>query len=793
MKRPVGTRLLGLLAGLLVVLCAASEIPEPQPLEQLRTDAKMYHTQFMDHLEASMARLNESLYDWREQGHPHAHLGALASHSMDVLTNLDNLASSEVPGASGPQRRQRRNLSQIYDEASRQVAEERLAGVTAEAEARYAEAVDLLQSAAASAIQNNTEDLMARLADKLRAGGVVSTGKIVSEQLQTLQLADTVAESIRGLVPEFDGAASKGLGDVLSGGLSGLTEGISDGLSNIFGGSLFGRFREEEPPAPGMAAPAPEDQAGLTVDLAYDDDKLVVSTGVADAAEIYERVEAPDGVTVTPLNREAGEGTNAPYDPLLDDTVSRSDFYKERNEVFDRFDDEVELSAQAKTQRRSLQSARESPINVDAIIQRVDSSLEAMRAMRERGIAVSKETTEAIKARLAAARTRFKDMTSEYVGQGIVSGRRLSQTVSGDDDDDFLVFPGESVPTARDLIGSGRDKIIDGDSQDESSTVSAMDSPRSPEDSDNSIAFIPIMPMAMSQEINFVFIPVDGATDAEELMEFVANTVMSVIAEATMSMITGDFMYPGMDLAVFDAYDPSYELPDGTAPLGFGPVQLETATTYHEPHSATQKRRRLKSSAQSMTNLLEDSYDLEVFFYDPVWFDSASKMMLYDDEIPELSLAIRLGGPEDMGGLPPDVLMFLAESEAMMDAIMANAMMPSYSVFQASANQANAQANNDNLADAIVKKLQSAYGAYGEPSKAQDPHYYSASELDIKWLGVMFGAVGIVLIIAIGAITAFQSRAQTSHPGYVVIDDIRAVQPHQATKLSSRKTSNLPA
>ena len=141
MKRPVGTRLLGLLAGLLVVLCAASEIPEPQPLEQLRTDAKMYQTQFMDHLEASMARLNESLYDWREQGHPHAHLGALASHSMDVLTNLDNLASSEVPGASGPQRRQRRNLSQIYDEASRQVAEERLAGVTAEAEARGSAAV----------------------------------------------------------------------------------------------------------------------------------------------------------------------------------------------------------------------------------------------------------------------------------------------------------------------------------------------------------------------------------------------------------------------------------------------------------------------------------------------------------------------------------------------------------------------------------------------------------------------------------------------------------------------------
>ena len=57
----------------------------------------------------------------------------------------------------------------------------------------------------------------------------------------------------------------------------------------------------------------------------------------------------------------------------------------------------------------------------------------------------------------------------------------------------------------------------------------------------------------------------------------------------------------------------------------------------------------------------------------------------------------------------------------------------------------------------------------------------------------MFGAIGIVLIVAIGAITAFHGRSQASHPGYVVIEDIRAVQPQQAGKHPSRKTSNLPA
>ena len=795
MKRPVIMGLFGLLAGFLVVLCAASEIPEPQSLEQLRAGAKMYHDQFMQHLEASMAKLNETLHDWRDSGHPHAHLGPLAARSVDVLASLDSLVSSEAPSA-------RRKLSQIYDETSRQMAEERLAGVTAEAEARYAEAVELLQSAAMSAVQNSTEDLVARLAEKLKVEGVVSPGKVLSEQLQTLKLADTVAESIRGLVPEFnDGDASRGLGDVLSGGLPGLAGGLGDGLGSIFSGPLFGRLRgdKDEAPAPEMAAPAPEAQTGLDVDLAYEDDKLVVSQEVYEAdVDESEPVEGPNGVTITPLELGAAKGTAAPYDPLLDDTVTRADFYKERDEVFDRFDEDVELTAQVKTQRRALQSKSDSPFNVDALIQRVESSLDVLRSMRERGIAVSKETAMAIKARAAAARQKFNDMAStasKDVRQGIAPGRRLSQAES-DDADDFLVFPGEPMPRSMSSSVDAQDAIIDSDSLDyERATVSGMDSTPFLEDLDEAFAFMPIMPVMMSQEIHFVFIPMDASADAEQLMESVADTIISVIAESTMSMMTGDLVYPGMDLSMFDTYDSSYELPDGVAPLGYGPVHLETTHTYREPSSATQKRRRLKSSVQSMTDLLEDSYDLEVFFYDPAWFDSASKMMMYDDEIPELSLAIRLGGPEDMGGLPPDVLMFLAESEFLMDAILANAMMPSYSVFEASANQAKAQADNENLADTIVKKLQSAYGAYGEPSKARDP-YYSASELDIKWLGVMFGAVGIVLIIAIGAITAFQSRAQTSHPGYVVIDDIQAVQPHYhqgTTKVSSRKTSNLPA
>ena len=852
MRRPVGSLLFAVLSAWLVLMGGASE---PESLEQLRKDTRIYHKQFMEHMEASLAKLNESLYDWREQGRPHSHLGALASHSVEVLTNLEDLVSSDASELH------RRKLHQIYDEASRQAAEERLAGVTAEAEARYEEAIQLLQSAAATAIQNNTEDLMAQFAEKLRANGVVSTGKIISDQLQALQLADNVAEKIRGLVPEFNSSADRGLGDVLSGGLSGL----GDGIGNLFGGSLLNRLRKGrgEAPAPEMAAPAPEVQEDLNVELANEDDILLVSTENPNSALIGQPVQVSSSVSVTPLQRdsednaasEIARNTNEANNPVLGEEVSRADFYQEINDVFDRFDGESGLSGQANTQRRALRSTDESSIDADAIISGVESSLETLRSMRERRIAVSKEMTEAIKARAADARQRFKDMVSG-ISHSSPPGRRLQQFNAAVDEqqksaeDGFLIFPGEPEGPFSDRTKSdeGGDKIIDEDSAvmeeapvkeapvkeapvteepvkeapvkeapvteepvkeapvkevsteepvDESS--SAIEDPPMPDD-DQPIIVMPMMPI-VSQEINFVFIPMD----AEALIKSVAEVLMSTMAQAAVPMMPADeYIFFEVDLGLFDAYDASYELPDGTAPIGFGPVEIQASSNYHEPVSATQRRRRLKSSVQSMTNLLEDSYDLELYLYDPTWFNSASKLMLdgdSDQDIAELSLAIRFGGPEDLGGLPPDVLLFLAESEAIMDAMMSGMMTPSYSVFDASADQAKAHADNENLADTIVHKLQSAYGAYGaygQPARAQglyssDPRGYSTSDFDLKWLGVMFGAVGIVLIIAIGAITAFQSRAQTP-PGYVVIEDIRAIQPqHQAPSKSTRKTSNLPA
>lgn len=748
--------------------------------------AGSYHEKFMAHVESSLAKLNDTLHDWKERGLAHEYIGSVAASSVDVLTHLDDLVSSPTSTT------QRRHLSQIYDEASQRAAEERLASVTADAEARYAQAVTLLQDAAQKAIQNNTEDLMARLADKLRTNNVLTSGKIISDQLQALELADQVTELARGLVPEYDGGDSKGLVDSLTG-----------ALGNVFDGSLINRLRPGRDTAEGAGSPAPE--------VVETDDSVVITAkeptpetvdGVPLGA-VGEPVQVSTSVTVTPLERAEGEeGKRAagapapevaaapklPLDPSLNGEVSRADFYKEANEVFDRFDEEGKVSEQANVMRRSLRAARRSSIDANALIQKVESSMDALRSMRERGMAVSEDTATAIKARASAARKRLEDMKFAH-GRHLFQDKVVdadSPTDSMDSDNSgFLTFPGETVQSLHDRIASDPDGIIDEE------TVSAMD---------ETLIMMPMMPMMVSQEISFVFIPIDKATDAEELIESVADVVMSTIAEASMSMFMGLEMGEEVDLEMFDAYDASYELPDGQPPFGFGGVRMDTSSSYREPRSAIKKRRNLKSNAK-MIDLasVNDSYELELYFNDPTWFNSAI-VMDGDDDLAELSLAIRLSGPEDMGGLPPDVLMFIAESEALMDA-MSTMLMPSYKVFDAVANEAVANAQrSDNFADAIVSRLQSTYGAYGQPARAQslysaDPRggVYSYSSFDFRWLGVMFGAVGIVLILAVGFITAFQNRSPA--PGYVVIEDIQSVQPSKVVtaKPANRKTSNLPA
>ena len=772
MRKTTMQRFAALCVALLVVL-VASTMGSHGAQSELSRDH--HRDKLMARMESSLAKLNDTLHDWKDRGMANSHLGAVAARSADVITKLDDLvdAGPSTNAAVAVALQRRRRLSQIYDEASKQAAEERLASVTAEAEARYADAIVLLQDAATKAIQNNTEDLMARMAEKLRNNNVVSTGKIISDQLQALQLADQVTEIARGLVPEFNPGAGKELGN------------------GLFDGTLLDRLRpkKEAEKGAGTAAAAEEE---VSVDV------VVVS---ADGELPPEPVKVSPNATATP---------SVPFDPTIGEEVTRADFYREAGEVFDRFDGEGTTTSgdQAVTmRRRALRSSLStSSINVDALIQKVESSLDALKSMHERGVAVSEETAAAIRSRALDVRQRLQDMNFAH-------GRRhLSQDdsiIDGDapdsqseDTEEVLIFPGETLESLHSRIASDPDGIIDAPEPDASAS----------DDELLTMLMMPAIPMVMSQEINFVFVPVADTTDAEELIQSVADVVMSTIAEASMSMFMGFDMGEELDLGMFGAYDDTYELPEGKAPHGFGALQLDTSSSYREPRSATAKRRRrLQASHQSVQSMdmasVNDSYELELYFYDPAWFNSAqaSEMLVQDDDgLAELSLAIRLSGPEDMGGLPPDVLLFIAESEMIMDAMASAMAMPSYSVFDAGANKVIAQAqNSENLADTIVNNLQSTYGAYGQPARTHglystDPRGYQSSDFDLRWLGVMFGAVGIVLIVAIGFITAFQNQRGAQVPrGYVVIEDVQSVQPSKvitaAKPAANRKTSNLPA
>ena len=772
MRKTTMQRFAALCIALLVVL-VTSTMGSHGAQSELSRDHH-HRDKLMARMESSLAKLNDTLHDWKDRGMANSHLGTVAARSADVITKLDDLvaAGPSTNAAVAAALQRRRRLSQIYDEASKQAAEERLASVTAEAEARYADAIVLLQDAATKAIQNNTEDLMARMADKLRNNNVVSTGKIISDQLQALQLADQVTELARGLVPEFNAGAGKEQG------------------KGLFDGTLINMLRPKKEVEVGAGTAAAAEEVSV--------DDVVVS---ADGELPQESVKVSTNATAT---------QSVPFDPAIGEEVTRADFYREAGEVFDRFDGEGTTTSEGQAitmRRRALRSSLStSSINVDALIQKVESSLDALRSMHERGVAVSEETAAAIRSRALDATQRLQDMNFAH-------GRRhLSQEdsiIDGDapnsqseDTEDFLTFPGETLESLHSRIASDPDGIIDAPEPDASAS----------DDELLMMSMMPAIPVVMSQEINFVFIPVADTTDAEELIQSVADVVMSTIAEASMSMFMGFDMGEELDLSMFGAYDDTYELPEGKAPHGFGALQLDTSSSYREPRSATAKRRRrLQASHQSVQSMdlasVKDSYELELYFYDPAWFHSAqaSEMLVQDDEgFAELSLAIRLSGPEDMGGLPPDVLLFIAESEMIADAMASAMAMPSYSVFDAGANKVIAQSqNSENLADTIVNKLQSTYGAYGQPARTHglystDPRGYQSSDFDLRWLGVMFGAVGIVLIVAIGFITAFQNqRGAQVPPGYVVIEDIQSVQPSKvitaAKPAANRKTSNLPA
>jgi hypothetical protein len=782
----VGTRItLLVLLGLFVrcSYCLAHGAPgEPSHTRDgVRKDMRDYHDQFMAHVETSLSRLNDSLHDWKDHGLSHLRLGEVAKHGVEVLNTLESAVSSAaMDGLSS-----RRRLHQIYDEASQAAAAERLAGAQAKAEGRLQEAMELLQDAAYKAVQNNTEDLVATLAERLTQNNIVSPGKAISDQLRSLELVSQVEELARGIVPEFNGGM------------------------NLFDGSLLNRLRPNR---------QDKNDGGQTLAGAQDppedvEDDVVVSDSDGDIAfnstmdgPLGVPIQVSENVQVTPLQREGdGSADDAQYVPLLDNEDTRADFYKEKNDVFDRFDDQA--SGQGIVARRALLSgAGTLSIDADALIQRVDSSLEAFRAMKSRGITVSKETADAVKLRATEARERYQSIVSDAV-QG--KGRRLSSADSagslakdarsdvivtsldvdtfvdsvageGDQGDDgYLTFPGEPIVSEFDRIRKEADGVVDGDEGPNMDYTSMF-------------PMMPFMPVGMmSQEINFVFVPLANATDAEELVQSVVDTVIATLAESSMMpMMPYDF-----DTAMFDAYDPDQEVADSAATRGvLGPLDPYSGiSSYKEVESASQRRRRrLKSSVQSMNNLMDDLYEIEVYVYDPVWFSTAHASHLVEnaeeeDDVMAISLAIRLAGPEDLGGLPPDVLRFIAESDALMEEFM-----PRLPMFDAPALSRQQPSSSDAIADKIVQKLKSTYM---QPSSSQGMYgrEYLGSEFDLRWLGVMFGAVGIVLIVAIGSITAIQSKNKTP-PGYVILEDIQGAKViSQSKPAAGRRTSNLPA
>lgn len=681
--------------------------------ERTRQELNAYHDQFINHVETSLSHLNETLHKWRHHegtSRAHAYLSQATKHSVEALTRLEDIVTSHEEGGSTTTRRA---LKQIYDDTSKAEADKRLDDAKRRAEAKFKNAIGLLQEAAQKAAQNTSAELLDQLNARIEGRNLVSSGKILSEELQTVQMASKLFDLTKGLFPVGE---------------------------------------SDDSPLP---SPAKAEEPSTSPPMAE---------GVSNQAPLAENL--------TPF-----------------------DFYKEKSAVFDRFDDTlpaVPQGSEGPLMRRRLSEASNADKKQE-IIKNVEASLEAIRSLRESHLALTKESVENIRKAAEHSRSSYAKLVQESVNKS--SRRRLYQDTvidSGDSDaEEFLTFPGESYSDDLSrLAAKSPDEVID------------YEDP------------------VILETTTIYLIPVSNTTDAEELIDQIVRIIMASMAEAAVPV----------DLGMFDAYPPATN-PDM-------PPEMEHNASwmpYYEKTSAVKRRRRLNSMmGQDISNHgleFDDSYDLTVYVYDPVWFrDAQDKKILSsfgneedqysltgDDDSFQISMAIRMSSPEEFGGLSDEMIQFLgledvSTIENMYQKIINSEwdtgrnvdqfMLPRYSLFNyppkalldgivsAPENHHTVkQESNEGLADIIVQKLQNSL------YRPSDGTMSNSVTIDLRWFGVMFGVVGIVMMIVMGAITAFRRGSS----GYHILEEreVNAVspiaRPAQQPASKPRKVSNLPA
>lgn len=686
--------------------------------ERARQDLSSYHDQFMKHIETSLFHLNDTLYKWRHydgSAEAHSYLSQATKHSVDALTHLEDLVTTH----SGEKPSKRRNLKQIYDNTSKEEADKRLEEAKARAENKFKNAIGLLQEAAQKAAQNTSAELLNQLNARLEGGNVMSTGKILSQELETIRLASKLFDLTKGLIPGVE------------------------------------------------------------------EDKKSAPTG------------EPSNIETSSENDSVSKSNET----TLEEDLSAFDFYKEKSAVFDRFDETVGTvpqGTQGPIMRRLSQVSHSDRKN--SMIENVEESLKAIRALGEKQLAISKESVQNIKKVARDSREKYTRMIQN--SKQTLFRRKLSQDSvidsSNNDDDSFLTFPGEPFQDdfAR-TTGRSPDDVID---YDESMYI---------------------------ETTTFVFIPVSDSMDAEDLIQQIVSVIMASMAEAAVPI----------DLEMFDEYPEDMPVKPNSSPES---ENTRSMMPYYEQNSAIKRRRSLQSSMGiDLSNQglqFDDSYEFTVYVYDPIWFRDAQENQIIaalesernapfsddqTDDTFQISMAIRMSTPEELGGLSDEMMHFLGSEDISVIESMYHSfidadwesitgldqiILPRLSLFNypqkvvldgitvAPEPQHVVQHNNEGLADLIVKKLQNSL--YW-PADASEPH---SDMFDLRWLGVMFGFVGIVMIFVMGSITAFRRHSS----GYVIMEDndvpatakipsgVLAGQP--ATKSStSRKVSNLPA
>lgn len=534
----------------------------------------------------------------------------------------------------------------------------------------------------------------------------------------------------------------------------------------------------------------------------FDRSKNLFSQFIGRAGEVVPAPEPAVGVLSAPVPEPTVDVLSAPVlEPPVEDSNTLltesgvsdpmfNEFLRNMTTVFSGFDQQA--TPQDGSARRRL-SAIDWTESREKILQNAESSLSAIKALRETGLRVSQETADLIRQKTEQARQKYIGMADSRMKS--LHGRNLIEDSvvdsSGGDLPQYLVFPGEAD------VSMGRSGFSDD---------------------------LYFTNPGFVETTTYVFIPVSNETMAEGLIDDVLSTIIGALAEAMAAPVY-------IPQEFFDAYMYTYE--ENYAP---GMEMNSFDSQYREQNKKIARRRRLRSAFSTQADNEEpevlpyEQYEVTLYSMDPVWFRSAQaqnlvsatenfenvlngapRFFLPDDESYQISLAIKMKSPEEFGGLSTDALEFLGLQEPEIIEELFRSFsesqdrysagrVPRASMFEYNSRDTTggttqaSESQSNNLADLIVSKLQNS--VYRPSSLAPS----DSDMFDMRWLFMMFATAGILMLCIVGAITALKTRAMS---GYVVVSNGEntsmaktLTSEHNTSETNGkpdRKLSNLPA